>query len=73
MISPTAISTPRIIEGNRAYAEQSYVVWDAARPDIEARVTAINEYMARVRGSLVLRAEAWRIRMRPAIPSLGVA
>lgn len=73
MISPVAIPSPRIRDGNLSYEPLAYVGWDAANTGVEVRVLAINEYRARVAAGIQLRVEAWRVRVRPAIPSLGLA
>lgn len=73
MISPTAIPSPRIRDGNLSYEPVAWVAWDAAKTGVEVRVLAINEYRARVAAGIELRVEAWRIRVRPAIASLEIA
>lgn len=73
MISPAAIQSPRIVEGNLAYEQCAYLATDPVNPRVEVEVIAINEYRARVAGGIALNAPAWRVRVRPAIKSLKLA
>lgn len=73
MISLAHIPSPRVFDGNLAYAPLGWVAFDAANPRVEVRVVAINEWRARVAAGIELRVEAWRVRVRPAVPSLELA
>lgn len=72
-VAPSLIPSPRVVDGNVAYEPRAWVAWDAAAPTVTVQAVGINEHMARVDGSISLRVEAWRVRVRPAIRSLSLA
>lgn len=73
MISPSAVSAPRIHSALLSYETRSWVCFDRAQPDIEAPCEGLTEYTAQLDGSIRLRCPQWRVVVRPALQSLQLA
>ncbi len=67
------VPSPSIREARLHYQPLAWAAWDVAHPRVVIQAIGINEYQARVDAGITLGLPAWRVRVRPAIASLGLA
>jgi hypothetical protein len=69
-LGPVHIPGPRIHEALISYDSIKFRAWDMARPEREVDCCGLNERQAIDHAAIQLGVPGWRIRLRPALPSV---